>query len=453
MKKALEFIKRCTSRYFRSGWIPFVSFLVLLGAMIVCEFVGHCAPVSTGLFFGCVAALFMIPVVAVYQLAKKMRAKGFINLGLFAVSLVVGCFAIGFLMFWSMFGPSEDGFGKDIVIPPDMEIETPFNMPFMTNNPAVDPEGQLLIAAFKDGGAQSNTNEIPVDLKALNEFTGPHGKMLLRHLATSAKWFVTRERGKVYACRRGVVKGQWQNTLNGYYTASTFDMWSDNRFQFRVILGPNGPVMNGPWEAKATIARVADGTAKLRVIEDKKYAQGIESYLVLESDGAAIEIFEQSQSFSRPLTPLALAQIKGELDSVLASSTAKEHGFDPALMPTQSMKRGESELHIANGMQGGIYFVYAYINPGEAGYVYLKVFEATKNTPLSTSRIPDRSCEYVGWSADPQQQFFHNTQITVYEGDWEVYYPGRFELWFVPDSGKPERKLIEKVFKIEGWMR
>lgn len=104
-------------------------------------------------------------------------------------------------------------------------------------------------------------------------------------------------------------------------------------------------------------------------------------------------------------------------------------------------------------MQGGIYFVYAHVNPGEPGYAYLKVFEATKNTPLSASRMPERSTEFIGWSDKTNDQFLYNSEITVYEGDWEVYYPARFELWFVPDSGKPERKLIEKIFKIEGWQR
>ncbi len=32
-------------------------------------------------------------------------------------------------------------------------------------------------------------------------------------------------------------------------------------------------------------------------------------------------------------------------------------------------------------------------------------------------------------------------------------YAARFELWFVPDSGQGERKLLERIFKIEGWQR
>lgn len=49
--------------------------------------------------------------------------------------------------------------------------------------------------------------------------------------------------------------------------------------------------------------------------------------------------------------------------------------------------------------------------------------------------------------------FFSEASFTIYEGDWDKPYAARFEVWFVPDSGKPERKLMEKVFKIEGWQR
>jgi hypothetical protein len=43
--------------------------------------------------------------------------------------------------------------------------------------------------------------------------------------------------------------------------------------------------------------------------------------------------------------------------------------------------------------------------------------------------------------------------VQVRDGDWGAYYPGRFELWFVPATGAPEGKLVEDIFKIEGWIR
>ena len=137
--------------------------------------------------------------------------------------------------------------------------------------------------------------------------------------------------------------------------------------------------------------------------------------------------------------------------ALLGSKPARANGFDPALMPTASMRRGEPEIFIADGFQGGIYHVYAYVNPGEAGFAYLKVFEATRNTPLSEHRIPSSSTEYIGWSVDPRNLFFYNSRINILEGNWGQYYPARFELWFVPTADGPQRKLIEKIFRVEGW--
>lgn len=37
--------------------------------------------------------------------------------------------------------------------------------------------------------------------------------------------------------------------------------------------------------------------------------------------------------------------------------------------------------------------------------------------------------------------------------DWGKPYAARFEVWFKPDSGKAERRLAERIFRIEGWQR
>jgi hypothetical protein len=43
--------------------------------------------------------------------------------------------------------------------------------------------------------------------------------------------------------------------------------------------------------------------------------------------------------------------------------------------------------------------------------------------------------------------------FTIYEGDWGKPYSARFEIWFIPDNGGKERKLVEKNYKVEGWQR
>ena len=451
-------LKQLFERYFNSWWIPAVMSLAVLAAFAAAALphwngnpVWVVAQVLAAVF---VPSLLGILAAVVWNFIRGRWLKALINLLAVPVCGAAAFSVFALVLVAAMCGPSEDGFGKDIVMPPDMTVELPTDSKTATDTPATDADGQALIASFATNTtSNAGTRALFVDLPVLNEFAGPKRAQLLRHLATSAKWFVTKEQGKIYACRRCVVNGYWQANLNGYYSANTFDRWGDQHFQFRIILGPNGPVLNPPWQDKTTAAKISERIVHLKTIEDQKFKQGIESYLVLESKGAAVEIFEQSPSHNRPFTPLALQQVNNELKSVLASPVAQQRGFDPSLMPPASIKAGEPEIHLANGMQGGIYFVRAYVNPGEPGYVYLKAFEATKNTPLSESRIPARSTEYIGWSNNPQEQFFYTCEITVYEGDWGVYYPARFELWFVPDSGKPERKLLAKIFRIDGWQR
>jgi hypothetical protein len=108
---------------------------------------------------------------------------------------------------------------------------------------------------------------------------------------------------------------------------------------------------------------------------------------------------------------------------------------------------------LRKSFQPGLYDSVVWVNAGKAGMIYLKAFEVTKGTALSVDRLQERSNEWIGWSDDPDELFFSNTHFTIYEGDWGKPYAARFEVWFVPDSGGPERKLMEKVFKIEGWQR
>ena len=52
-----------------------------------------------------------------------------------------------------------------------------------------------------------------------------------------------------------------------------------------------------------------------------------------------------------------------------------------------------------------------------------------------------------------EHDFAQDFGFTIYEGDWGKPYAARIEVWFRPDSGRTERKLMERVCKIEGWMR
>ena len=110
--------------------------------------------------------------------------------------------------------------------------------------------------------------------------------------------------------------------------------------------------------------------------------------------------------------------------------------------------RSDSDFALAASFQGGLYEYKATVSPDEDGEVYLKAYEVTKNYPLSVGRLKERTLEKVEKGTRTVGKEF-----TIYEGDWGQYYAVRFEIWFISAGGGAERKLKEKVFKIDGWMR
>ena len=112
----------------------------------------------------------------------------------------------------------------------------------------------------------------------------------------------------------------------------------------------------------------------------------------------------------------------------------------------------DTYLQIWDGSQGGIYLYDLYYGPLPAGEIYLRCFEVTENIPLSESRISKESRVKIRPTTAftkvvDKQRFF------IYDGDWNDYYAARIEVWFKDAATKKERKLMEKVYRVEGWMR
>lgn len=103
--------------------------------------------------------------------------------------------------------------------------------------------------------------------------------------------------------------------------------------------------------------------------------------------------------------------------------------------------------------QGGLYAADVWCNPGEAGQVYLRAFEITRGDELSSSALRERTEQLAKFDSKEGRPFLHRMDFTIYEGNWGQYYGARFEVWFKPSNGTPERKLLEKNYKIDGWMR
>jgi hypothetical protein len=75
----------------------------------------------------------------------------------------------------------------------------------------------------------------------------------------------------------------------------------------------------------------------------------------------------------------------------------------------------------------------------------------TENLPLSKSKIKKKSSQEVE-GTDHFACLVDARQFTIYEGDWGDCYAARIEVWFRDKQGK-KRKLAEKIYGVEGWMR
>jgi hypothetical protein len=113
----------------------------------------------------------------------------------------------------------------------------------------------------------------------------------------------------------------------------------------------------------------------------------------------------------------------------------------------------QTDFQLYNSFQPGLYEFEFWTNKIESGTIYLKAFEITQEYALSTDRLPERSSVKVFNPTDSIKKFGTTSDFTIYEGDWGQPYAARFEVWFKPDNGGKERKLFNKNYKIEGWMR
>ena len=112
----------------------------------------------------------------------------------------------------------------------------------------------------------------------------------------------------------------------------------------------------------------------------------------------------------------------------------------------------DTYLQIWNDFQGGRYIYSFYYGPLPQGEIFLRCYEVTKNVPLSEHEIAERSNVKIG-TTHTFRQLVYKKGFTIYEGDWEDYYAARIEVWHKNASSGEETKLLEKIYRVEGWMR
>ena len=111
-----------------------------------------------------------------------------------------------------------------------------------------------------------------------------------------------------------------------------------------------------------------------------------------------------------------------------------------------------SYLQIWNDSEGGRY-LYDFSFPAlPAGTLFLKCYEVGGNIPLSEN-VMRRNTSVSCSATKTFSKLVEKREFVIYEGDWGDYYAVRVEVWHRDSATCQEVKIMEKVYRMEGWMR
>lgn len=442
-------MRRILTRYFNSWWLPALVYICLLGGFATTAVVRWrpLAVLVNVLFWLAGLAFLGLIAASIWNFIQKRQRIGVINL-----LLIFGCgaatvFALGFVMFASMLGPSEDGFADNLTIPDGIEIAEPdqdATDPWGANTPEGSDDFQDAIRRALTARGD-NTPEFTPAMPWLRRASTDHPKTFRDYVEASPDWHVFIEQGNRFASRRWSYGGEPRDTLHGYIS----EFSGVSKFQTRCLL-----CLDRKQWSRYSVQHVQEGTRAVK--PDMGMGNQLhESRIMIECGGVWVEIFEQSDSPERRVTKATVTNLENEFSEFLKNPEAAVTAARARSRDLAGRLEGEDAhpFRLVTGMQPGIYGVVYSLNPGEPGSVYLKAFEVTQGTPLSVDRLKGKSETRMTWSTNTSERFGAKAGFTIYEGDWGKPYAARFEVWFKPDSGEPDRKLAERIFRIEGWMR
>lgn len=396
---------------------------------------------SAFLFLGAAVFALLSFVALLGALWKKRwwRALGTLLAGGAACGIGLAALTTAYMLrfFWD-----DDHTADDWSVPEGLEVAVPGELSWPDDLPqsGTDPYRDAVMAALMLEGTEDST--LTASVPSLARLATEHPDLLKRYFTLHPAWRVFPDRGCLRAMRIMGKDGRWPYPMNGYY-AQLFAP-DGMRWQSRlsVVLEGDG------WRWPRRSTQMAEG--ETREVELSAGNAIKESHVEIEAGGMRLEIFEQSERGERRITKALLRLLEEELHPLAESPTEETLR---ALLPPGAIVGGEPGIVLRDGLQGGIYEGYFRANPGEPGLVWLKAYEVTTGSPLSSRRLAENSAVRLGWSDDPGELFPGSVHFTIYEGKWDHYYAARFELWFRPDQGGEDRKLAEKTYKVQGWMR
>ncbi|MEL7493638.1 MAG: hypothetical protein AAGJ95_06710 [Cyanobacteria bacterium J06554_11] len=449
-------LRRLIFQYFNSSWLPGVICLGL--SLFAMSAIANSIQVTslTSTFFssavfamgwflgsGLLIAFCGLLGSTVWNLSKQRWVRGSANFALLVVVCTAVTTAIGNSLLFATAGDYEPE-AVAAYLPKHLEAHKPRRRtPVDLEMGAVDNFQGALLSALETAAAAEYA-AITATVSSLQYLQAHEPAVLKRYLAANPAWRVFEERDRLFATRRWKVGPDWRYTLHGYYSSSDIKQALDRPyFQSRFTIGLSGK----PWlNSLGDMTRLVPGeTAEVKLSEGN--LQSAQSISVIEDGALVVEIFEESMVATRPLTQAALDFTETEFGDLAYHPTWENIRY---LLPSGSVETGEPSLDLFHAVQPGLYDATIWANPGEPGKVYLKAFNARNGITLSTRRLAQKTNEWIGWSDDPDELFLSNSYFTLHGEVGRTSDAVRFEVWFEPDGRGADRKLLEKVFELEG---
>ena len=295
---------------------------------------------------------------------------------------------------------------------------------------------------FRAACATSSLTTVVCDITALDQLNLKNPELLHRYLAANPAWmFMENESGSSAIRRYRWTDGYWYNPSSGLcgdFDPPDLKACLKHFESYTVVL-----LEGAQWDEDDIDCRSGE---RVNIETNAWEEDEREIDIVCKGDTLALNVIEYGPCCTCRLMQAAFDFTENEFRRLAIAGDwvgAKD------LLPAGSIKRGPPELRIFRDLVGR-YRLETWVNPGEKGKIRLKGFEVTKEIPLTVRGRGTFRAEHIGWSEDPEEKFYASFAFGFYEYSETNDFAVRFEVWFVPANGGPERKLVERVFRVKG---
>lgn len=291
--------------------------------------------------------------------------------------------------------------------------------------------------------SEAGTAPLDIQQDALGFLLDGHRDELLRYLEAHPTWRVGIESNAHPDTIVVFYRHPTDHFLNGYF-------YIDDIQVRRGFVLSDGPIENEFTRETVVLCRHDAGAVAVPLYIYRLMPQFWYGIVYVGEPGFWYRSSEQSPSPALPMMRRMLKDLERELAVVRA--VIKRGGTVAEALPADAITMGEPRIEVdAENSQSLL--ASARVNPGEPGVTTWRVRRVSDGTAYSLLRPELYARERVGFSEDPRQLFFAKSEICIKETEtgWETDHEVVFELWFAPDDGGQERKLIELKKAIKGW--